>query len=46
MDSNDEIVSMKAILVDNNLANRIVREQVKFNPTDFPRLSKETLQEA
>ena len=46
MDSNGEIVSMKALSVDDILTDKIGREQVKFNPRDFPRLSKETLQEA
>ena len=46
MDSNGEIVSVKAFLVDNILTDKIGREEVKFNPRDFPRLSKETLQEA
>ena len=37
---------MKAFLVDNILTNKIGREEVRFNPRDFPLLSKETLQEA
>ena len=37
---------MKAFLVDNILTDEIRRESFKFNPRDFPRFSKETLQEA
>ena len=46
MDSNGEIVLVKAFLVENILTDKIGIEEVKFNPRDFPRLSKETLQEA
>ena len=46
MDSNGEIVSVKAFLVDTILTEKIRRKEVKFNPRDSPRLSKETLQEA
>ena len=39
MDSNGEIVSVKAFLVDNILTDKIGREEVKFNLRDFLRLS-------
>ena len=37
---------MKAFLVNNILADKIGREDIKFNPRYFPHLSKDTLQEA
>lgn len=46
MDSNGEIVSVKAFSVENILKDKICRDEVKFNPMFFCRLSKETLQEA
>ena len=46
MDFNGEIVLVKAFLVENILTDKIGRDEVKFNPRDFPCLSKETRQEA
>ena len=39
MDSNGEIVSVKAFLVENILTDKIGRDEVMFNPRYFPRLS-------
>ena len=46
MDSNGEIVLVKAFLVENILTDKIGREEVKLNPRDFPHLSQETFQDA
>ena len=46
LDSNQEIVLVKAFSVDSILSEKIGREAVKFNKEDFPHLSKEVLQEA
>ena len=46
MDSNREVVTVKAFSVKNIITDKIGRDQVNFNPKDFPRLSKEVLQEA
>ena len=46
MDSNGEVVTIKAFSVENILTDKIGRDEVKFNPKDFPRISKEVLQEA
>ena len=46
LDSNQEIIFVKAFSVDSILSEKIGREEVKFNKEDFPHLSKEVLQEA
>ena len=46
LDSNREIVFVKAFSVDIILAEKISQEEVVFNKEDFPHLSKEVLQEA
>merc|ERR1712240_527721 len=46
LDSNQEIVLVKAFSVDSILSEKIGREADKFNKEDFPHLSKEVLQEA
>ena len=43
LDSNREIVTIKAFSVENILTEQIGREEVKFNPKDFPCISKEDL---
>ena len=46
MDSKGEIVMVKAFSIENILTEKIGRDEIKFNPRDFPHLSKEVLQEA
>ena len=46
MDSSGEIFTVRAFSVENILTDKIGRDKVKFNPRDFPCLSKEVLQEA
>ena len=46
LDSNREIIFVKAFSVDCISSEKIGREEVVFNKEDFPHLSKEVLQEA
>ena len=46
VESNGEIVYVKAFSVNNILCNKVRRKNINLNPGDFPRLSKEDLQEA
>ena len=46
MDSNGGVVTVKAFSVENILTEQIGRDEVKFNQKDFPRISKDDLQEA
>ena len=45
LDSNQEIIFVKAFSVDSILSEKIGQEEVVFNKEDFPHLSKEVLQE-
>ena len=46
VDSNSEIVLVKAFSVDSILVEKVGREEVMLNKEDFPHLSKEVLKEA
>ena len=46
VDSNGEVILVKAFSVDNILTEKIGREEVVFNKEDFPHLSKAVLEKA
>ena len=46
VDSNGEVILVKAFSVDTILTEKIGREEVVFNKEDFPHLSKAVLEEA
>ena len=46
LDSNKEIILIKAFSVDSILSKKIGQEAVNFNKEDFPHLPKSVLQEA